>query len=55
MKRYESPQDAELRAAAERVIAGFDAFNERLRAMNDRLAGRRPRPELKVIQGGRDA
>jgi hypothetical protein len=55
MSSYESPKEAELRIACERAVAGLDAMNDRLRACNDLLAGRRPRPQLKVIKGGRDA
>ncbi len=52
---YESSKDAELRVAAERAVAGLDAMNDRLRACNDLLAGRVPRPQLRVIKGGHDA
>ena len=49
----EDPRQAERRIAGERALAGLKEMNEQLRAMNDQPAGGRPRPELRVIQGGR--
>jgi hypothetical protein len=54
MKRYYvSPEEAETLAVGERLLASLRERNARLRARNDQLAGRRPRPELRVIQGGK--
>jgi hypothetical protein len=51
--KYESPRDAELRAVGEALLTAWRAKNERLRALTDVLAGRRPRPQLTVIVGGK--
>lgn len=51
----EDPRQAEQRIAGERALDALKEMNEQLRAMNDVAAGRRPRPELRLIQGGRGA
>jgi hypothetical protein len=43
-------QERELLEAA---LTAFDEVNLRLRKLNDELAGRKPRPELRVLDGGR--
>lgn len=53
MSRQEPPRETELRIAGERALASLKEINEQLRAMNVPLVGRRPRPELRLIQGGR--
>ena len=50
---YESPAEAELRAVGEALLTAMREDNERLRALTDVLAGRRPRPQLSVIVGGK--
>jgi hypothetical protein len=51
--KYESPAEAELRAVGEALLTAWRADNERLRVLNDVLAGRRPRPQLTVVRGGK--
>lgn len=51
----EDPKDAEQREEVVRALAGLKEMNDQLRGMNEQGAGRRPRPELRLIQGGRGA
>jgi hypothetical protein len=44
----------ELRAAVKAVEVEYDELIKSLRAMNDLLAGRKSRPQLRLISGGRD-
>lgn len=51
----EDPRQAEQREEVLRALDALKDLNRQLRAQNDLSAGRRPRPELRVIQGGRGA
>jgi len=53
MKRS-TKEDAAV-AMGEAALAEMRADTARLRDLNDALAGRRPRPQLKVIRGGKPA
>lgn len=55
MKRNVSPRDAAAVVIGAQVVAAWREQTERLRALNDALAGRRPRPELRVIRGGKSS
>lgn len=45
--------DREMCEMLETALAGLVELNGRLRRLNDELIGRKPRPELRLLQGGR--
>jgi hypothetical protein len=47
-----SSDDSAAVALLQLYLRGLQEFNDGLRAGNDRLAGRKPRPALRLIEGG---